>query len=136
MSEEQRNRIESLLRGLDGTIGAGIDDYSNYSDEGSDDSGDESSDEDVDPVTAAAAQQLARELQQLGFAERDAAAAVRAVGGGREGLPAALDWLCLSLPEDRLPRAFGPGGCRVCALRWLLGCQWWWSARFEGQLLH
>jgi uncharacterized UBP type Zn finger protein len=116
MAEEQRARIEALLRGLDGTIGAGLvdgldggEDYSSDEDDDEDEEG-----EPEDEAAAAAARALARELVGLGFGERDAAAAVKAVGGGGGGsgvddVTAALDWLCLSLPEDRLPRAFAPG---------------------------
>lgn len=110
-------RIEALLRGLDGTIGLGLDeglgddDDDDYS--GEEDDAD-SEEEELDEAAKAAAAALSRQLAQMGFGERDAAAAVRAVGGGlAEGadaaLPSALDWLCLSLPEERLPKAFAPG---------------------------
>lgn len=135
MSEEQRRRIEALLRGLDGTIGAGLGGDDDYGDglDGSEGSEDEDSEEEeVDEAAAEAVRRLAAELAGLGFEERDAAAAAKAVGGGGGAgvaLPAALDWLCLSLPEDRLPRAFAPGeqreqaggplsrrSCGVCGL--------------------
>lgn len=111
MSEEQRRRIEALIRGLDGTIGAGLSGDDDEGDDGYDDDEDEDwsgEEEDEDEGAAEAARRLARELQGLGFGERDAAAAVRAVGVGG-GTAAALDWLILSLPEERLPRAYAPG---------------------------
>ena len=118
MSEEQRRRIEALLRGLDGAIGAGLDDDGGSGDDDDEDYGDDGSDsdeeEELDPACRASADALTRQLQQLGFGERDAAAAVRALGDGvaagvDTALPSALDWLCLSLPEERLPKAFAPG---------------------------
>jgi hypothetical protein len=139
MSEEQRARIEALLRGLDASIGAGLPGLSGdwegagSSDEDDEDDGGEGEGE-PDPAAAAEAAALARELRGLGFEEGDAAAAVRAVGGGGAGLAAALDWLCLSLPEERLPRAFGPGGRRP----WGVGVGWggvrgpWLSVRAGG----
>lgn len=54
-------------------------------------------------------EQLVAQLQGLGFGWEDArmgAAAAANGGAGREPLQAALDWLCLSLPEQRLPRTF------------------------------
>lgn len=71
---------------------------------------------------AEAAAALSEELVLLGFQQADASAAVAAVGaaaaatngggGGEEApsLSAALDWLCVRLPEDRLPKNFAPGG--------------------------
>ena len=51
------------------------------------------------------------DLVVLGFYPEDAEAAVQAVGGGSASasLTACLDWLCLNLPEDRLPSNFAPG---------------------------
>jgi hypothetical protein len=70
-------------------------------------------------------QQLVDTLEQLGFARTDAEAGVRAAvsnsnlnvgedsweqeGGGALELQPVLDWLCLHVPEARLPAAFGPG---------------------------
>jgi hypothetical protein len=57
-------------------------------------------------------QALAEELALLGFAQSDADAAAAAVaggGGGAASLSAALDWLCMRLPEERLPKNFAPG---------------------------
>ena len=60
--------------------------------------------------------QLLQQLQQLGFRSQDATAALRAAGpeigaaaaaGG--ALQQLLDWLCLHLPDDRLPPGFAPG---------------------------
>ena len=54
---------------------------------------------------------LTEELVLLGFQQADAAAAVSAVGsgGGGASLSEALDWLCVRLPEHRLPKNFAPG---------------------------
>ena len=57
---------------------------------------------------------IASQLEGLGFAEADALIAVQAVrqACGSEGnvpLVAALDWLCLHLPEEHLPAAFAAG---------------------------
>ena len=67
---------------------------------------------------------LVEELMLLGFRQQDAAAAVAAVAppggaGAAEGvsLSDALDWLCVRLPEERLPKNFAPGGCRLLKLR-------------------
>lgn len=62
---------------------------------------------------------LTEELVLLGFGQQDAAAAVAAVGstsGGAPSLSDALDWLCVRLPEDRLPKNFAPGGLLISAL--------------------
>jgi len=49
--------------------------------------------------------ELAAELEALGFRREDASiAAARSAG-----LSSALDWLCLNLPEDRLPSEFAAG---------------------------
>lgn len=70
-------------------------------------------------ATAAGGQQqltaaLVEELTLLGFLQNDAAAAVATLGGGGGGvdglcLSDALDWLCVRLPEERLPKNFAPG---------------------------
>jgi len=66
----------------------------------------------VEPPSA-----LIDDLVVLGFRTEDAAQGVAAVGslssntttnGGAE-LSAVLDWLCLNIPEDRLPTNFAPG---------------------------
>ena len=49
--------------------------------------------------------ELATELEVLGFVQEDAATAAAACSG----LSSALDWLCLNIPEDRLPREFAAG---------------------------
>lgn len=56
------------------------------------------------PQQAAA---LSEELVLLGFQQQDAAAAVAATGS--DSLSAALDWLCMRIPEERLPKNFAPG---------------------------
>jgi hypothetical protein len=73
----------------------------------------------------------------LGFRQQDAAAAVAAVappgGAGTAedvSLSDALDWLCVRLPEDRLPKNFAPGGCQLLGRRmtlkgWLLAAARW-----------
>lgn len=53
-------------------------------------------------------QAVARQLQRLGFAEHDVIAAL-AQEGGRPTVPASLDWLCLHVPHDRLPKRFAAG---------------------------
>lgn len=70
-------------------------------------------------ASAEAALALTEELVLLGFGQQDAAAAVAAVGstsGGAPSLSDALDWLCVRLPEDRLPKNFAPGGLLISAL--------------------
>lgn len=54
---------------------------------------------------------LAQELIELRFDARDAQAAVHALVSSNVGLglSEALDWLCLHVPEDRLPKNFAPG---------------------------
>ena len=52
---------------------------------------------------------LLDELLLLGFGEGHARRAVAACGGRGASLPAALDWLCLNVPEDELPVNFAPG---------------------------
>lgn len=47
-------------------------------------------------------------LVQLGFSEDDAGSAADALGAAA-GLAAALDWLCLHIPENLLPASFAPG---------------------------
>jgi hypothetical protein len=72
-------------------------------------------------------QQLVEQLGQLGFKRSDAEAGVRAAvsntnagddswegeqeeeDGGTLELQPVLDWLCLHVPESRLPAALGPG---------------------------
>ena len=49
--------------------------------------------------------ELAAELEALGFGREDASTAA----AKRAGLSSALDWLCLNLPEDRLPSEFAAG---------------------------
>ena len=75
---------------------------------------------------AESAAALAEELVLLGFQPADAAAAVAAVASAAEApsLGAALDWLCVRLPEDRLPKNFAPGGRGVAS-----GGLWGWSLR-------
>ena len=61
--------------------------------------------------------QLAAELQTLGFDREDAALA----SSKCDGLSSALDWLCLNIPEDRLPLEFaasGAAGKPVTVIRW------------------
>lgn len=52
------------------------------------------------------------QLASLGFREDDARSGITAAlakGASGEVLEAALDWLCLHLPEERLPAQYGPG---------------------------
>jgi hypothetical protein len=55
---------------------------------------------------------LTGKLQKLGFNGTDVNAALRATGGaatsGRDSTNTALDWLCLNVPEARLPKRFAP----------------------------
>lgn len=76
------------------------------------------------PPPPAAAQSEVKDLTQrlcaLGFMEKDAVMGAtkimeRTGGGGGGGigkgeLNAALDWLCLNIPEHRLPKQFDPRG--------------------------
>ena len=62
-------------------------------------------------------EELAAELETLGFSSQDAAVAA----SKREGLSSALDWLCLNIPEDRLPSEFaasGAAGKPVTVIQW------------------
>ena len=77
---------------------------------------------------------LVEELALLGFRREDAAAAVAASsgssGGGGGGsfpgaeeaegpsLSATLDWLCMRLPEERLPKNFAPGALVRTERQW------------------
>lgn len=47
--------------------------------------------------------------QGFGASDIEAALSVAAPGGGGVSLSHALDWLCINLPESRLPRAFAAG---------------------------
>jgi ATP-dependent RNA helicase DHX57 len=61
--------------------------------------------------------ELAAELETLGFSSQDAAVAA----SKRNGLSSALDWLCLNIPEDRLPSEFaasGAAGKPVTVIQW------------------
>ena len=98
MSEEKRNLVEGLLRGAL-------------------DEADAEADKDEDPRTpdearsasAALAESAALKLRGLGFGEADVAAAMAATESRRlDDSNAALDWLCLNVPEARLPRRFAP----------------------------
>ena len=95
MSETQRRMVESVLSNLRGEQGGGSD-------------GTAASAGDAVNVDMAAAR-----LEVLGFTHKDVAAAVAAVAatqeGGRLSLPAALDWLCIHVPEEHLPAAFAAG---------------------------
>ena len=114
MSETQRRMVESVLKNL-----------REEQDGGSD--GTATSAEDSVNVDVAAAR-----LEALGFTRKDVAAAVATTQeGGRLTLPAALDWLCMRVPEEHLPPAFAAGtvshravprrqmSCK-CSARWRL----------------
>ena len=89
MSEEKRNLVEDLLR--DSALGG--------AGGGDTDVGDMHDDDDSDEV-------LTLKLTKLGFEEMDVAVAMRSVRTKSEN--AALDWLCLNVPEGRLPTRFAP----------------------------
>jgi ATP-dependent RNA helicase DHX57 len=62
------------------------------------------------------AAQLTAELETLGFDHRDSCIAASKCGS----LSSALDWLCLNVPEEKLPSGFSAGaaGKPVTVLRW------------------
>jgi ATP-dependent RNA helicase DHX57 len=94
MSDAQRRMVESVLRGG-----------------GSDPAA---------PLAGGACEATAEKLRGLGFAAADVddAVAVAVAQEGRPTLEAALDWLCLSVPDEELPQAFQPGaGQTVAVLR-------------------
>ena len=66
--------------------------------------------------SAADVEDLAAELEMFGFVQPDAAAAASKC----DSLSSALDWLCLNIPEDRLPAEFAAGaaGKPVTVIRW------------------
>ena len=66
---------------------------------------------------AARVEELVTELETLGFSSQDAALAA----SKRDELSSALDWLCLNIPEDRLPSEFaasGAAGKPVTVIQW------------------
>jgi len=56
----------------------------------------------------AAYSKVTQQLRHLGFAEEDVSAAM-AQGGTAPSTAAALDWLCLHVPHERLPARFAAG---------------------------
>ena len=99
MSETQRRMVESVLRNL-------------REDQGGASEGTAAGAGDSVGVDVAAAR-----LEALGFTHKDVAAAAAATQeGGRLSLPAALDWLCIHVPEEHLPAAFAAGNIGHCAV--------------------
>ena len=124
MSEEKRNLVEGLLRDAHaenanaGTRGAdvGSDVVSSANDDvsfGADSARREETEEALS-ASAALAESATRKLRGLGFGEADVAAALAAteprdpLGAADRDSNAALDWLCLNVPEARLPSRFAP----------------------------
>ena len=60
---------------------------------------------------AGALGEIMAQLRSLGFADGDAqdAVAITIAQGRRPDLEAALDWLCVHVPEGRLPNKFAAG---------------------------
>jgi len=96
MSEEKRSLVESILK----------EDYArNASDEDEDDEDLDNDDEDLDSVVNA----LSDKLEKLGFERTDALAASRATKStDLAALSPAIDWLCVHVPESRLPAVYAP----------------------------
>lgn len=96
MTEDKRQLVEQLISGLaleEPGTGAG--------------SSGPGGEEAQESESAAA---LLDELALLGFSQGHARRAIMACrGSGAVSLPAALDWLCLNMPEDELPSNFAPG---------------------------
>ena len=59
------------------------------------------------------------QLRNLGFGDSDAqdAVAITIAEGGHPSLEAALDWLCLHVPETNLPARFAAGKGRSIPCR-------------------
>ena len=96
MSEEKRSLVESILK----------EDYArNASDEDEDDEDLDNDGEDSDSVVNA----LRNKLENLGFERTDALAASRATKSTDvSDLSSAIDWLCVHVPESRLPAVYAP----------------------------
>jgi hypothetical protein len=125
MSEEKRNLVEGLLRGANAAV---------PTTNGGHDDGAHDEEKDISDVTsgvgefareertveealqsaesAALAESVTEKLRGLGFGDADVAAAMAATHPSSSRLlrdsNAALDWLCLNVPEARLPRRFAP----------------------------
>jgi len=100
MSEDKRNLVEGLLREMGGGGGGG--------------SGGGGSGGGADTSDGADISELTGKLEKMGFTTADVTAAMRVTGGGsggggRDSTDTALDWLCLNVPEVRLPRCGGAG---------------------------
>lgn len=106
MADDKRRLVEGIISELQADAAA--DGGAASDDAAADGEGWASLDAPADGGAAA----LVEELVLLGFQQADAAAAVAAAGGGGQGasLADALDWLCVRLPEERLPKNFAPGG--------------------------
>lgn len=97
MSDAQRQMVESAVRGLGN---ARID----------------TPEEQLSHVTTATGA-LETQLAKLGFDPRDVQEAIAAYPPGNSiSLPGLLDWLCLNLPESRLPSSFTRGITLACVL--------------------
>lgn len=98
MSEDKRNLVENLLREIE------VEGHSRENAGGDGDIHRDGRTFDVQDVTA--------KLQTFGFELSDVEAALHATQGiGTHGLDrsdVALDWLCLNVPEAKLPRRFAP----------------------------
>ena len=104
MSEEKRNLVEDLLRESFNSfdVSAGTQSSSSHDLEDTSEEAKEAADTMNELLTA--------KLSKLGFGDTDVATAMRAVS--QNGKPrtenAEMDWLCLNVPEGRLPRRFAP----------------------------
>lgn len=109
MSASCREEIERVLRDL-GSIGANA--QSNGVMDGDIDGGDEAQ-ETVDTT------KIASKLRAIGFQEKHCKDALRSVqrnGSSQsdaEFLTHVLDWLCLNVPENELPKQFNPEGTQL-----------------------
>ena len=96
MSEEKRNLVEDLLRAA-AASGTSLLESKTVRGTGENDA----TGEEILRATT-------RTLLGLGFGERDVEAALGAKRDRDVNLTAALDWLCLNVPEARLPKKYAP----------------------------
>ena len=104
MSDQQRSTIEGALSALRSDDTAALAQQSG--------STDPTAGLDVVPAGAedpAAVEGLTRRLRGLGFDGVDVQRALMECGAQPPSASAALDWLCLHVPHERLPKGFAAG---------------------------
>jgi len=96
MSEEKRSLIDAILR-------------ERFAPSSSDDESEDNGDDDGDRADDASANELCAKLEGLGFERDDALAASKAMKSTEaSAVDAAVGWLCVRVPEDRLPATYAP----------------------------